>query len=152
MCMWVIVGVLPRPPLRCRASYSDGKLLADQPGQAGKPKACAGNIGTQITAEELFYNVPTRRHALKNPADELTRVVDVISRCASTKRVHRLRFVAIHGVGRRRAPTTSVVLTRKRTFCRYAIHNPRASLTLKKHGEAAALVRTAATGSHVCCR
>ncbi|XP_037533890.1 DNA mismatch repair protein Mlh1 [Nematolebias whitei] len=58
-----------------RASYSDGKLK-------GPPKPCAGNQGTQILVEDLFYNVSTRRKALKSPGDEYSRIVDVVSRYA----------------------------------------------------------------------
>ncbi|XP_053730698.1 DNA mismatch repair protein Mlh1 [Synchiropus splendidus] len=58
-----------------RASYSDGKLKAP-------PKPCAGNQGTQILVEDLFYNVSTRRKALKSPGDEYARIVEVVSRYA----------------------------------------------------------------------
>ncbi|KAI8802640.1 mismatch repair protein [Cladochytrium replicatum] len=63
-----------------RASYRDGKLIAPRPGQSAEPKACAGNNGTQITVEDLFFNVPTRRNALKNTSDEYGRILDVVSR------------------------------------------------------------------------
>lgn len=42
-----------------RCSYNDGKPL-------GKPIACAANQGTQITVEDLFYNVPIRQRTLKS--------------------------------------------------------------------------------------
>uniref|UniRef100_A0A8C8SJ91 DNA mismatch repair protein MLH1 n=1 Tax=Pelusios castaneus TaxID=367368 RepID=A0A8C8SJ91_9SAUR len=58
-----------------RASYCDGKLK-------GPPKPCAGNQGTQITVEDLFYNVTTRRKALKNPSEEYAKILEVISRYA----------------------------------------------------------------------
>ncbi|CAL8258430.1 unnamed protein product [Lota lota] len=58
-----------------RANYSDGK-------PKGPPKPCAGNQGTQILVEDLFYNVSTRRKALKSPAEEYSRIVEVVSRYA----------------------------------------------------------------------
>ena len=66
--------------LEFRAKYSDGHLVPDKVGKPAQPKSCAGNQGTQITVEELFYNVPARRRALKNANDELNRIADVISR------------------------------------------------------------------------
>uniref|UniRef100_A0A667GY18 DNA mismatch repair protein MLH1 n=1 Tax=Lynx canadensis TaxID=61383 RepID=A0A667GY18_LYNCA len=56
-----------------RASYSDGKLTAP-------PKPCAGNQGTQITVEDLFYNISTRRKALKNPSEEYGKILEVVGR------------------------------------------------------------------------
>lgn len=56
-----------------RAHYSDGKLKAP-------PKPCAGNQGTQITVEDLFYNISTRRKALKNPSEEYGKILEVVGR------------------------------------------------------------------------
>ncbi|XP_005096287.1 DNA mismatch repair protein Mlh1 [Aplysia californica] len=58
-----------------RGMYSDGRLKEPV-------KPCAGNMGTQITAEDLFYNVSTRRKALRSPAEEHAKVVEVVSRYA----------------------------------------------------------------------
>ncbi|XP_015667223.1 DNA mismatch repair protein Mlh1 [Protobothrops mucrosquamatus] len=58
-----------------RANYSDGKMKS-------VPKPCAGNQGTQITVEDLFYNVATRRKAFKNPSEEYAKILDVVSRYA----------------------------------------------------------------------
>ena len=59
-----------------RVEYTDGKPLND------KPKPCAANQGTQITVENLFYNVPTRKRVLKSPAEEFSRISEVVSRYA----------------------------------------------------------------------
>ncbi|CAO3590269.1 unnamed protein product [Absidia cylindrospora] len=65
-----------------KATYADGKLTPPRPGQTADPKPCAGNDGTQITAEDLFYNIPTRRKALRSPSEEYNRVLDIVSRYA----------------------------------------------------------------------
>lgn len=54
-----------------RASYEDGRLKGDV-------KTCAGNQGTQITVEDLFYNMPQRRQFFKSPGDEFGRIMDVV--------------------------------------------------------------------------
>lgn len=56
-----------------RASYEDGRLK-------GPIKACAGNQGTQITVEDLFYNTPQRKQMFKSPSEEFHRIMDVISK------------------------------------------------------------------------
>ncbi|ELU13965.1 hypothetical protein CAPTEDRAFT_199117, partial [Capitella teleta] len=55
-----------------RGAFSDGQLKAPL-------KPCAGNVGTQILVEDLFYNVATRRKALRSPGEEHSKVVDVVS-------------------------------------------------------------------------
>ncbi|KAG0356514.1 DNA mismatch repair protein [Podila minutissima] len=65
-----------------KASYSDGVIIPAKPGAAAEPKPCAGNNGTQISAEDLFYNVPTRRKALKNATEEYNRILDIVNRYA----------------------------------------------------------------------
>lgn len=65
-----------------KASYSDGKLVPARPGLSADPKPCAGNKGTQITVEDLFYNVSTRRKALKSSGEEFAKITDVVSKYA----------------------------------------------------------------------
>ncbi|XP_041367878.1 DNA mismatch repair protein Mlh1-like [Gigantopelta aegis] len=58
-----------------RGCYLDGRLK-----EAIKP--CAGNVGTQITVEDLFYNIATRRKALRSAAEEHAKIAEVVSRYA----------------------------------------------------------------------
>ncbi|KND03473.1 DNA mismatch repair protein MutL [Spizellomyces punctatus DAOM BR117] len=69
-------------PCAWRAFYSDGKLVPGKPGTSADPKPCAGNQGTQIVVEDLFYNVPTRRKALKSSSDEYNRILDIVHKYA----------------------------------------------------------------------
>ncbi|KAF4524963.1 hypothetical protein B566_EDAN014480 [Ephemera danica] len=66
-----------------RATYIDGKMQ-------GTSKPCAGNQGTKIVVEDLFYNIPTRRLAMKSANEEFTRIADMISRYSIEN--HRVSF------------------------------------------------------------
>ncbi|KAI0152417.1 DNA mismatch repair protein MutL [Hypoxylon sp. NC0597] len=65
-----------------RAHYDGGKLSPAKPGQSADPKPVAGRIGTQISVEDLFYNVPTRRKAFRSPSDEYNKIIDMVGRYA----------------------------------------------------------------------
>ncbi|KAJ3379929.1 DNA mismatch repair protein [Lobulomyces angularis] len=69
-------------PFAWKAFYSDGKLVPGKKGGSEEPKPCAGNNGTQILVEDLFYNVDNRRKALKNVNDEYQKILDVLQRYA----------------------------------------------------------------------
>jgi DNA mismatch repair protein MLH1 len=57
------------------AKYRNGKILAP-------PLPIAGNQGTMITIEDLFYNVPMRKKAFKNLNEEYSRILDVCQKYA----------------------------------------------------------------------
>ena len=60
-----------------RAKYADGKLT---PGRNLEP--CAGRQGTQITVEDLFYNVPTRRRAFRSASEEYAKILEQVGKYA----------------------------------------------------------------------
>ncbi|KAK1490174.1 DNA mismatch repair protein MutL, partial [Colletotrichum tamarilloi] len=65
-----------------RATYLDGKLAPAKPGQSAEPKPTAGRQGTQISVEDMFYNIPTRRRAFRSPAEEYNKIIDIVGRYA----------------------------------------------------------------------
>lgn len=68
--------------LAWRAHYLDGRLAPAKPGQPPDPKGVAARQGTQITVEDLFYNIPTRRRAFRSTADEYNKIIDMVGRYA----------------------------------------------------------------------
>ncbi|KAK3990056.1 DNA mismatch repair protein Mlh1 [Cladorrhinum sp. PSN332] len=65
-----------------RAFYKGGKLVPAKPGQSPDPKPVAGRPGTQITVEDLFYNIPNRRRAFRSPSDEYNKIINMVGRYA----------------------------------------------------------------------
>ncbi|GFY24499.1 DNA mismatch repair protein Mlh1 [Trichonephila clavipes] len=58
-----------------KVKYCDGKPLHS-------PKPCAGNKGTQILVEDLFYNMSVRKNALRNASEEYAKIAEVVGRYA----------------------------------------------------------------------
>ncbi|ABN66315.2 predicted protein [Scheffersomyces stipitis CBS 6054] len=67
-----------------KAFYANGKLSGQNFKSSAntEPKPVAGKVGTQITVEDLFYNLPQRLKGLKSKSDEFSRILDVIGRYA----------------------------------------------------------------------
>lgn len=53
--------------------YENGVMVEE-------PKACAGNQGTSIKIDDLFYNVPIRLK--KSPTEEFGKIFDVVAKYA----------------------------------------------------------------------
>ncbi|KAL6074310.1 DNA mismatch repair protein [Balamuthia mandrillaris] len=77
-----ITSMTEDSPVAYKARYADGKIVPSRPGELAEPKPCAGQKGTQITVEDLFYSVVTRRKAMRNPTEEFNRISDVVIRYA----------------------------------------------------------------------
>ena len=60
--------------------YQDGKPVAAKGSQSTQPRPIAGNIGTQITVEDLFYSIPNRRRAFRSPCEKYTKILDIVTR------------------------------------------------------------------------
>ncbi|RXG47686.1 hypothetical protein VDGE_10264 [Verticillium dahliae] len=65
-----------------RAHFLDGNLVPAKPGQSAEPKKVAGRDGTQISVEDLFFNIPTRRRAFRSPSEEYNKIIDMVGRYA----------------------------------------------------------------------
>ncbi|KAJ3202405.1 DNA mismatch repair protein [Entophlyctis luteolus] len=67
-------------PCAWKAVYSDGTMVPPRDGSSCEPLATAGNIGTSIMIEDLFYNIPIRRKALRSINDEYSKILDIVSK------------------------------------------------------------------------
>ena len=62
-------------PCGFKCSYRDSQMVSG-------PAPVAANQGTTITVEDLFYNVPNRRAALRSPTEEHNKIADVVTKYA----------------------------------------------------------------------
>ncbi|GAA5939100.1 uncharacterized protein JCM15063_004425 [Sporobolomyces koalae] len=61
-----------------KAAYSDGQLVPVKSGSTNvDPVPTAGNDGTTIVVEDLFFNTPQRLKSLRSASDEYGRIVSV---------------------------------------------------------------------------
>jgi hypothetical protein len=120
---------LPRvtgSPCAYKAHYSDSKMVPAKEGESAEPRACAGVKGTVITVEDLFYNVPSRRQALKNPTEEYAKIVEVVSRYA-------LRFPKVSFTCKKMGDNTADVKTRPNSTVKCAQTTRACMLLLPVH-------------------
>lgn len=61
-----------------RLNYEEG-LPVGKDGFSNQPRAVAGNIGTQILVEDMFYSIPLRKKSM-SPNEEYSKILDVVTR------------------------------------------------------------------------
>ena len=58
-----------------RAEYFAGSLVSG-------PQPCAGTNGTSIMIQDMFFNAPQRKHALRSASEEYNRALDIVTKYA----------------------------------------------------------------------
>jgi len=109
-----IVSMVRDSPCAYKAAYRDGRVAPIRLGAKALVRPSAGVPGTQITAEDLFYNMPTRRAAMRSPSDEYQRVLDVVTRYAVHFGPEGRSFTCRRGTGAPPDLHTGSVAGRKR--------------------------------------
>ncbi|KAI5476391.1 DNA mismatch repair protein MLH1 [Pseudohyphozyma bogoriensis] len=66
-------------PCAWKAAYSDGVLVPVKSGGEPVPVPCAGNDGTLIVVEDLFYPTPQRLRSLKSASEEYQRILTLLN-------------------------------------------------------------------------
>lgn len=71
-------------PIAYKCYYVNGQTATPKfkPDPGCKPQPVAGNSGTQISAEDLFYNASSRLQALRSKNDEWIKMLDVLGKYA----------------------------------------------------------------------
>lgn len=79
-----VVSKVDKSPLAYKCFFMNGQManLKFKTDPTITPQPVAGNKGTLISAEDLFYNLPSRLHALRSKNDEWIKILDVLGRYA----------------------------------------------------------------------
>lgn len=72
-----ITTMQPSAEMGYKAEYRDSKMVTPE------PEPCAAVQGTCIQVEDLFYNVPTRKKAMKSASEEFKRIFDMVAKYAT---------------------------------------------------------------------
>ena len=137
-----ITSMTEGAPCAYRATYADGQLVPPRPGETPDPKPCAGNKGTQILVEDMFYNAQTRRAAMKGPGEEYARILQVCALLpprppSDTARPRTPAFFA--------PPPPFRILGQ--VVQAYAVDNAGVALACRKGGESSAELQTQRTNT-----
>jgi DNA mismatch repair protein MutL len=76
-----------------RQHYKDGRPTPDA---TAPPTPIAGKVGTTVTIQDLFYNIPSRKRAFEGPKkemDEYHRILNVVQRYAIHKAKDGISFL-----------------------------------------------------------
>ncbi|KAF7998811.1 hypothetical protein HF325_006343 [Metschnikowia pulcherrima] len=80
-----VVSKVATSPLAYKSFYLNGKLCSPKfkhDSQVSAPKPVAGKDGTQITVEDLFYNLSSRLKALRSKNEEWAKILEVVGNYA----------------------------------------------------------------------
>ena len=118
-------------PCAYRAHYADGVLVPPPGARAGgttaAPQPCAGVDGTTITVEDLFHNMTIRRRALRSPAEQYQRILEVVTRYAIHFGVRGVAFTCTkHGAPSADLHVTAAAAASRRNIIRLVSVHARA--------------------------
>jgi len=77
-----IASAIAGSPCAFTARFAAGVMVNRAGAPTAQPTPCAGSVGTRITVEDMFFNVPTRLAALRSATEEYRKVLDVVQRYA----------------------------------------------------------------------
>ena len=148
-------------PCAFRAHYADGVLIP-APGARGgdasaAPQPCAAVDGTTITVEDLFHNMTIRRRALRSPAEQYQRILEVVTRYAIHFGVRGVAFTCTkHGAPSADLHVTAAAAASRRNVIRLVCvqsvvppHVVHACSSTERHPVASALAGTVPRSSKI---
>ena len=132
-------------PCAFRAHYADGVLVPAPGARAGDtsaaPQPCAGVDGTTITVEDLFHNMTIRRRALRSPAEQYQRILEVVTRYAIHFGVRGVAFTCTkHGAPSADLHVTAAAAASRRNVIRLVCVHSGAATCIRALAQAATTI------------